>query len=80
LRGCRCWLAARLFIYFTPDNYGSGGCYNLSCSAFVQTTNTIVIGGPWSTYSSLCGAQYEVKLLWYKDGTTGNWWLRYGDT
>jgi len=70
---------ARLFIYFTPDNYGSGGCYNLDCSAFVQTDNSIVIGGPWNTYSSVGGAQYAPKLLLYKDGYSGSWWLRYGD-
>jgi hypothetical protein len=35
---------AHLFIYFTPDNYGNGGCYNLSCTAFVQVNNSIFIG------------------------------------
>jgi len=71
---------ARLFIYFTPDNYGSGGCYNLTCSAFVQTNNTVYIGGNFSQYSQLGGAQWEMKLLWYKDGINGHWWLRFGDT
>ncbi|MDT7542074.1 MAG: hypothetical protein QOE33_1978, partial [Acidobacteriota bacterium] len=36
---------AHLFIYFTPDNYGNGGCYNLSCNGFVQVNNTVYIGG-----------------------------------
>ncbi|QSQ24427.1 neprosin family prolyl endopeptidase [Pyxidicoccus parkwayensis] len=71
---------ARLFIYFTPDNYGSGGCYNLSCGAFVQTNNTVTIGGAFSAYSVSGGTQQEMKLLWFKDGTAGNWWLKYGDT
>lgn len=71
---------ARLFIYFTPDNYGSGGCYNLTCGAFVQTNNTVYIGGAFSQYSQLGGAQWEIKLLWYKDGPNGHWWLRYGNT
>jgi hypothetical protein len=71
---------ARLFIYFTPDNYGSGGCYNLDCDGFVQTNNSIVLGGAWSVYSTLNGTQYAPKLLLYKDGTSGSWWLRYGDT
>jgi len=71
---------ARLFIYFTPDNYGSGGCYNLTCGAFVQTNNSVYIGGAFSEYSQVGGAQKTIKLLWYKDGTTGHWWLRYGDT
>jgi len=72
---------AHLFIYFTPDNYGSGGCYNLSCGAFVQTNNTVYIGGGFTNYSVPHGGeQREFKLLLYKDGTNGSWWLRYGDT
>src|SRR6266566_129133 len=71
---------AHLFIYFTPDNYGSGGCYNLSCRGFVQVNNTVYIGGGFTVYSSDGGPQYWIKLLWYKDGTEGHWWLRYGDT
>ncbi len=71
---------SRLFIYFTPDNYGSGGCYNLSCGAFVQVNNSVYIGGGFSNYSSHDGPQYAFKLLWYKDGESGHWWLRYGDT
>ncbi|WP_181790998.1 neprosin family prolyl endopeptidase [Myxococcus llanfairpwllgwyngyllgogerychwyrndrobwllllantysiliogogogochensis] len=70
---------ARLFIYFTPDNYGSGGCYNLSCGAFVQVNNTVSIGGGFNNYSVTNGAQYEFKLMWFKDGTTGAWWLKFQD-
>jgi Neprosin/Neprosin activation peptide len=71
---------AHLFIYFTPDNYGSGGCYNTSCSGFVQVANTVYLGGGFTNYSVRGGDQYEFKLLWYKDGRNGSWWLRYGDT
>ncbi len=71
---------SRLFIYFTPDNYGSGGCYNLSCGAFVQVNNTVYIGGGFTNYSSHGGSQHTFKLLWYKDGESGHWWLRYGNT
>lgn len=71
---------SRLFIYFTPDNYGSGGCYNLTCGAFVQINNSVYIGGAFANYSSHGGPQYTFKLLWYKDGELGHWWLRYGDT
>ncbi|GEN08475.1 protein of unknown function [Myxococcus fulvus] len=70
---------ARLFIYFTPDNYGSGGCYNLSCGAFVQTNTSVFIGGGFDNYSVAGGAQYEFKLMWFKDGTTGAWWLKFQD-
>lgn len=71
---------AHLFIYFTPDNYGSGGCYNTSCSGFVQVNNTVYLGGGFTNESVRGGQQWEFKLLWYKDGTGGDWWLRYGDT
>lgn len=71
---------AHLFIYFTPDNYGSGGCYNLSCDGFVQVSNTIYPGAGFTVYSQTNGAQYSIRLLWYKDGTNGHWWFRYGDT
>jgi len=71
---------AHLFIYFTPDNYGSGGCYNTSCTGFVQVANTVYLGGGFTNYSVRGGEQWEFKLLWYKDGTNGHWWLKYGDT
>ena len=71
---------SRLFIYFTPDNYGNGGCYNLSCGAFVQIDNSVYIGGGFTNYSSAGGPQYAFKLMLYKDFTNGHWWLKYGDT
>ncbi len=71
---------SRLFIYFTPDNYGNGGCYNLDCRGFVQVRGTVYLGGGFTHYSSWGGAQYIIKLLLYKDGTGGHWWLRYGST
>lgn len=73
---------SRLFIYFTPDNYkrGGGGCYNLTCNKFVQVANNVYIGGGFDAYSVHGGDQREFKLLWYKDGPEGAWWLRYGDT
>jgi hypothetical protein len=72
----------RLFIYFTPDNYGSGGCYNLSCGAFVQVSNSVYIGGTFAHISQHPhpSAAWEFKLRWQKDGTNGDWWLKYGDT
>jgi hypothetical protein len=71
---------SRLFIYFTPDNYGNGGCYNLSCGAFVQTNNSVYISGGFTHYSSAGGSQYAFKLMLLKDHTNGHWWLKYGDT
>jgi len=72
----------RLFIYFTPDNYGSGGCYNLSCNAFVQVNNSVYIGGGFTNISQHPhpSTAWEFKLRWQKDGPEGHWWLKYGDT
>jgi Neprosin/Neprosin activation peptide len=72
----------RLFIYFTPDNYGTGGCYNLTCSAFVQVSNSVYIGGGFTNVSQHPhpSTAWEFKLRWQKDGTEGHWWLKYGDT
>lgn len=70
---------SRLFIYFTPDNYGSGGCYNLTCGAFVQTDPSVIIGGAFSNYSTVNGTQYEVMLRWHKGGSNNAWWLLVGN-
>ncbi|KAJ1277113.1 hypothetical protein BS78_05G269500 [Paspalum vaginatum] len=40
--------STRLFIFWTRDAYETTGCYNLSCSGFVQTNNQIDPGtGNW---------------------------------
>lgn len=71
---------SHLFIYFTPDNYGSDGCYNLSCGAFVQVNNSVYISGGFDQYSTVGGGQREFKLALIKDHNSGHWWLRYGQT
>ena len=70
---------ARLFIYYTPDNYTTG-CYNLDCSAFVQTNSSIVIGSKFSNYSTPGGTIYVQTYRYQKAGTTGSWWLAIGGT
>ena len=72
----------RLFIYFTPDNYGSGGCYNLTCGAFVQVNGSVYIGGGFTNISSHPhpSAAWEFTLRWQRHGESGNWWLKYGNT
>ncbi len=73
---------ARLFIFFTNNNYSQGGdnkgCYNLDCTGFVQTDSSITLGNGWSTYSSAGGNQYYATLETYRDQATGHWWIRYG--
>jgi Neprosin len=63
------------FIYWTPDNYQSG-CYNLSCSAFVQTNSNWAIGGALSPWSVSGGQQYELDVAFYL--FQGRWWLYAG--
>ncbi|XP_072967980.1 protein neprosin-like [Typha angustifolia] len=72
--------STRLFIYWTADSYKNTGCYNLHCPGFVQTNNNIVIGGVLSPVSTYGGSQHEITLLIWKDQSSGNWWLKYGET
>lgn len=65
-----------LFIYWTADAYHSTGCYNLSCSAFVQTNKNWALGGALSPWSVAGGTQYELDIAFYLVG--GNWWLYLG--
>jgi hypothetical protein len=67
-----------LFIYWTADGYGSTGCYNLDCHAFVQTNPNWTFGGALSPVSTTGGPQYdlEVAFLLYQS----NWWLFLGGT
>jgi hypothetical protein len=64
------------FIYWTADDYNATGCYNLDCSAFVQTNHAVTIGGTISPSSVYGGAQHEIQLLYYLH--QGNWWLYWG--
>jgi hypothetical protein len=64
------------FIYWTADDYNKTGCYNLDCSAFVQTSHAATIGGTISPSSVYGGAQYEIQLSYYL--YQGNWWLYWG--
>jgi hypothetical protein len=62
------------FIYYTADNYNNTGCYNLTCSAFVQTNNSWAIGGAIpQPYSTTNGPQYSLEVAFYLSG--GRWWL-----
>jgi hypothetical protein len=65
-----------LFIYWTADDYNSTGCYNLTCSAFVQTNKSWAFGGALSPWSVAGGAQYELDIAFYL--YQGHWWLYLG--
>lgn len=64
---------SRLFIYFTADNYTKTGCYNTDCGTFVQTSNTMPLGGAFPNYSVAGGAQYDFNAQFLL--FNGNWWL-----
>jgi hypothetical protein len=70
---------SRLFIFYTSANYANGkGCYNLTCAAFVQLNNRIVIGGPFSNYATVGGTQYYFVLK--NELYNKRWYLWYGNT
>jgi Neprosin len=62
-----------LFIYWTADDYQTTGCYNLDCTAFVQTSSIWTLGGTLAPVSTLGGTQYELQVAFYL--YQGNWWL-----
>jgi hypothetical protein len=64
------------FIYWTADDYRSTGCYNLTCTAFVQTSSTWKIGGTLSPWSIAGGQQYEIQVAFFL--YQGRWWLYIG--
>lgn len=69
-----------LFIYWTNDNYQTTGCYDLNCTGFVQTNNSVTLGGSFGTISTQGGTQYVVELSWEKQSATANWWLLWQGT
>jgi hypothetical protein len=63
-----------LFIYWTADNYGKTGSYNLEQGdTFVQRDNSWQLGGALSPVSSAGGAQIDLRIDWYLIDTA--WWL-----
>ena len=67
-----------LFIYWTADNYGVTGAYNLDQTGFVQTDATWTLGGALPNVSTPGGTQYEIQIEWLRDLATGNWYLYVG--
>ncbi|HEY1709720.1 MAG TPA: neprosin family prolyl endopeptidase [Rhizomicrobium sp.] len=65
-----------LFIYYTADDYNNTGCYNLTCKAFVQISNTWALGGAMPHVSTATSV-VQVQFGYYFHG--GNWWLSIGN-
>ena len=64
----------RLFIYSSVAGT-PGGCYNLECGRFVQTSSAVILGAPLACTSVDGGPQCEVTLE-YARSDSGDWWLR----
>jgi len=67
-----------LFTYWTADDYGTTGCYNHDCDAFVQTNSAWKLGGSLETISTPGGQQFELEVTWRL--VSGNWWLYLNGT
>ncbi len=66
-----------LFIYHTTRGYQDGsGCYNLECDAFVQTDNSVLLGGELAPVSE-AGApiQYYFGVQYQLNDDRSGWWL-----
>ena len=66
-----------LFIFASKSNYSTYQWDNGSW--FVQTDNSVNLGGKLTLSSVTGGAQYSTKFYIYKDGAsaTGDWWVSY---
>jgi Neprosin/Neprosin activation peptide len=67
-----------LFTYWTADNYALTGCYNMTCSAFVQVGTTFAPGMALGPVSVSGGAQYNIELAYWLTG--GRWYLYFNGT
>jgi Neprosin len=67
------------FIFSTTDGYQSG-CYNLTCSGFVQVTNQLVFARfADERYSVADDRQTLLRIEWLRKEDNGNWWLKLND-
>jgi hypothetical protein len=66
------------FTYFTADGYNTTGCYNLTCGAFVQTDNSVALGGVVSPCCSTPKVDDHFTQYWFLTG--GKWWLNIDGT
>ncbi|KAF8023247.1 hypothetical protein BT93_F0678 [Corymbia citriodora subsp. variegata] len=66
----------RLFTHWTVDGSVSTGCFDLTCSGFVQTNSEVALGSAVSPVSSDGGEQYQISVGIFMDPNTSNWWLK----
>ncbi|XP_022139554.1 uncharacterized protein LOC111010434 [Momordica charantia] len=66
----------RFSLYWTADSYSSTGCFDLTCSGFVQTNPGVAIGGAIEPLSSRGGQQFFISIGIFMDPKSSNWWLK----
>ncbi|KAL2346523.1 hypothetical protein Fmac_000523 [Flemingia macrophylla] len=67
------WLI--LCMQLQRDSYRSTGCFDLTCSGFIQT-GQVVLGGSIGPISSPLGPQYEINVGIFLEPDSGNWYLK----
>ncbi|KAK7410119.1 hypothetical protein VNO78_00655 [Psophocarpus tetragonolobus] len=67
--------ATRFFAYWTRDSYRSTGCFDLTCSGFVQT-GQVVLGGKLGPISYPDTPQYILNVGMFLEPDSGNWYLK----
>ncbi|KAJ7958325.1 Protein of Unknown Function (DUF239) [Quillaja saponaria] len=70
----------RLFALWTRDSYKSTGCFDLTCTGFVQTSTAVALGAPIEPLSSEGGQQFQLSFGIFLDPNSGNWWLKISKT
>ena len=53
-------------LFYQTDGYDTTGCYNLLCSGFIQTSDTVAIGASIAPISSYGGSQYQIEIMIWK--------------
>ncbi|KAJ0031845.1 hypothetical protein Pint_13430 [Pistacia integerrima] len=69
----------RFFTYWTADGYETTGCFDLTCTGFVQTDSEVALGASIDPISSRGGPQYQITIGITLDPNSGNWWLQYNN-
>ncbi|XP_022941230.1 uncharacterized protein LOC111446601 [Cucurbita moschata] len=65
----------RFSVHWTVDSYKSTGCFDLTCSGFVQTNPKIVLGAVIDPISTRGGQQFIISVGMFQDPRSRNWWL-----
>ncbi|CAK9317383.1 unnamed protein product [Citrullus colocynthis] len=58
------------------DSYKSTGCFDLTCSGFVQTNPSVALGAVIDPVSYTGGQQFIISIGIFQDPRSKNWWLK----